>query len=94
MAADDLSDSLREAFDQRGCTGFTIWLMPDGKLQSNLRRIDGVSWDCKPCHDIESVIDHIDSFNNDERMRGVNKPRVIAKQLPAPKKKLNADDML
>lgn len=90
---DSLMESLREAFDQRACTGFTIWLTPSGRLQSNLRRQDGISWNCKDCDDIESVIEHIDEFNETERMRGTNKRRVITKALPKPAKK-SADDLL
>ena len=94
--SDDLGESLREAFDQRACTGFTIWRTLDGKLQANLRHADGVSWDCKAnCRTIEDVVKHIDSFNDTERMRGTNRRRVVSetKALPKPDKK-QADDLL
>ena len=46
---------LTEAFDERGCSGFTIWLTTDGWLQVNLRRKDNISWDCKSFPDLKIV---------------------------------------
>ncbi len=69
---------LTEAFDERGCSGFTIWLTNDGWLQVNLRRKDNISWDCKSFPDLKSAAEHIESFNAFEARRGTNKPRVPA----------------
>lgn len=73
-----LLSELKTALDEHGCTGFTIWITPDGWLQVNLCRKDKVSWDCKDVASVEDIAAHIQSFNEFEHRRGTTKRRVPA----------------
>lgn len=48
---------LKRAFDSRGCTGFTIWVNSDGRIQANMRGPDGVSWGCTTDSDLEKAVE-------------------------------------
>lgn len=41
-----LAEDIAECFDDRGCTGLTIWLNSDRHIQVNMRGPDNVSWGC------------------------------------------------
>lgn len=47
---------IKRAFDNRGCTGLTIWVNIDGRIQANLRGPDGVSWGCSTDSDLEKAL--------------------------------------
>jgi hypothetical protein len=40
-----LISDLAETFDERGCTGLTIWIDNDKNVQISMRASDRVSWD-------------------------------------------------
>lgn len=67
--------SLTEAFNKRECSGFTIWPLSDGWLQVNIRSKDE-GWSHADVPDLASAIELIENFNDFERRRFTDKPRV------------------
>ena len=50
-----IKSDIEDAFDNYGISGFTVWLLPDGRLQANICRADKVSWICCIGDDFESA---------------------------------------
>jgi len=52
-----LAEDMEECFDDRGCTGLTIWLNSDRHIQVNTRGRDGVSWSCHTSADFFDALE-------------------------------------
>lgn len=82
---------LKRAFDRRGCTGLTIWVNIDGRIQANMRGPDGVSWGCSTDSDLEKALSAaLTEFLNAHTNTVERKPK-LPRQLEADRKAFEAE---
>lgn len=72
-----LAEDIEECFDDRGCTGLTIWIDHNRHIQVSTRGRDGVSWNCHTKPDFfdaleEAVAEFIRTNKADKRRVPVN----------------------
>ena len=71
-------DDLAECFDERGCTGLTIWLDRERGIQINMRGPDNVSWDCHTLPDFKKTLTV--AVGSYLARNGLTKPRITKKR--------------